>query len=73
MGSRIGADDIKISEDDEEASKHMYAPRDTSVLIVDRKDNSHGLGYRPGMSLNETLGVKARGDASGPKLAGMCL
>lgn len=69
VGSRIGADDIKISEDDEEASKHMYAPRDTSVLIVDRKDNSHGLGYRPGMSLNETLGVKARGDASGPKLA----
>jgi len=44
LGSKVGADDIHISEDDTEASKHMYAPRDTPILIVDRKDNSHGLG-----------------------------
>ena len=73
VGSRIGADDINVSEDDAEASKHMYAPRDTPILIVDRKDNSHGLGYHPGMSLNETFGVKSRGDAAGPKLASMYL
>jgi G patch domain-containing protein 1 len=72
LGSKVSADDIKISEDDGEASKHMYAPRDTPILIVDRKDNSHGLGYRPGMNLNDSLGVKGRDDPSGPKLAGVC-
>jgi G patch domain-containing protein 1 len=71
LGSKVSADDIKIPEDDVEASKHMYAPRDTPILIVDRKDNSHGLGYRPGMSLNETLGVKGHSNTKGPKLAGM--
>jgi G patch domain-containing protein 1 len=56
-------------EDEEEASKHTYAPRDTGIVVAERKDNSHGLGYRPGMGLNESLGVKGAGKA-GPKLAG---
>lgn len=60
-----------IPEDDEEASKHSYARRDTTVLAVTRKDNSHGLGYRPGMSLNESLGDNGAGPSSGPRLAGM--
>lgn len=70
-GSRITANDISVSEDDAEASKHMYAPRDTPILIVGRKDNSHGLGYCPGVSLNESLGVKTRSNASGLNIACM--
>lgn len=58
-------------EDDEEANKHMYAPRDTPLLIVDRKDNSHGIGYTPGMGLNTTVGGNK--DHNGPKLSGESL
>jgi G patch domain-containing protein 1 len=58
--------------DDEEAKKHSYAPRDTPILSVDRKDNSHGLGYSPGMGLHEGLGVKASDRNSGPKLVRTC-
>lgn len=62
--------DVSLDEDSEEANKHTYAPRDTPILAVERKDNSHGLGYRPGMSLNERLGVKGGGSTStGPKLS----
>lgn len=61
---------IVPEDDSEEASKHTYAPRDTPILAVERKDNSHGLGYRPGMSLNENLGVKGGAGAStGPNLS----
>src|SRR4051794_28977963 len=60
---------VPAEEDEEEASKHTYAPRDTGMLVVERKDNSHGLGYRPGMGLNESLGVKGASKA-GPKLSG---
>ncbi|KAI0792217.1 hypothetical protein C8Q75DRAFT_792313 [Abortiporus biennis] len=42
-------------EDDEEAKKHMYPRRDTPVLLAPRKDNFHGLGYSPGMSLMESI------------------
>lgn len=42
-----------VPVDEEEAEKHTYARRDTPVLLVERKDNFHGLGYRPGMRLNE--------------------
>ncbi|KAF9466188.1 hypothetical protein BDZ94DRAFT_1252313 [Collybia nuda] len=69
FGSRITGDVINIPEDDEEGSKHTYAPRDTRILLVDRKDNAHGLGYHPGMGLNESLGVKGSNGPVGPKLA----
>ncbi|KAK0489296.1 hypothetical protein IW261DRAFT_1444153 [Armillaria novae-zelandiae] len=68
-GQASSSDDIKVADDDEEASKHMYAPRDTSVIRFDRKDNFHGLGYRPGMSLNESLGVNGGKSSSGPNLS----
>lgn len=61
--------DTSLDEESEEANKHTYAPRDTAVLIVERKDNSHGLGYRPGMSLNERLGAKGGSTSMGPKIA----
>lgn len=57
--------------DDEEAKKHMYPRRDTPLLIVQRKDNSHGLGYTPGMGLNESLGVQGGAGSKGPKISGM--
>nr|GAT51423.1 G-patch domain [Mycena chlorophos] len=67
-GRRFTEADLAIPEDDEEAKKHTYAPRDISVLVAQRKDNTHGLGYRPGMSLNE--GTSGGAGPSGPKLAG---
>ncbi|KAJ7860476.1 hypothetical protein B0H14DRAFT_3863818 [Mycena olivaceomarginata] len=67
-GRRVVEADI-IIPDDEEATKHTYAPRDTPILVVERKDNSHGLGYHPGMGLSESVGGGRNGAASGPKLA----
>ncbi|THH28376.1 hypothetical protein EUX98_g5824 [Antrodiella citrinella] len=55
--------------DDEEAKKHKYPRRDTPLLLVSRKDNSHGLGYKPGMGLNESLGVQDGAGVKGPQLA----
>ena len=69
-GERYTGHTLELPDDDEEASKHTYAPRDTAVLHVNRKDNSHGLGYVPGLSLNESLGGNS-GGSQGPKLAGM--
>ncbi|KAJ6580975.1 hypothetical protein B0H19DRAFT_1113098 [Mycena capillaripes] len=67
-GRRAAEADVVLPDDHDEASKHMYAPRDTPVLIVDRKDNPHGLGYHPGMGLNESV-VGRSATAAGPKLA----
>lgn len=58
-----------MAEEDEEAKKHMYPRRDTPLLVVPRKDNSHGLGYSPGMGLNDSLGRGGAKEAAGPKLA----
>ncbi|KAG6879940.1 hypothetical protein C0992_009298 [Termitomyces sp. T32_za158] len=56
---RVSSEVVNIPDDDEEASKHTYAPRDTPILVVERKDNSHGLGYKPGMGLHESVGGKS--------------
>src|ERR1700733_5976840 len=45
QGLRSGSDNN--IPDDDEARKHTYAPRDTPILLVGRKNNSHGLGYDP--------------------------
>ncbi|KAI5895592.1 uncharacterized protein SCHCODRAFT_02699468 [Schizophyllum commune H4-8] len=67
-GHTLAADDIALPDDgDEEASKHTYAPRDTPVLLVPRKDNTHGLGYRPGMGLGESSGSGK--ERAGPNIA----
>ncbi|KAF7770333.1 hypothetical protein Agabi119p4_6307 [Agaricus bisporus var. burnettii] len=68
-GTRAVIDDIKLTEDDEEASKHTYAPRDTPVLIIERKDNFHGLGYRSGMTLNESLGSSKADSGKDPRIS----
>ncbi|KAI0690482.1 hypothetical protein BC835DRAFT_1435011 [Cytidiella melzeri] len=61
--------DADGEDEDEEAKKHMYPRRDTPLLAVPRKDNSHGLGYSPGMGLHESLGVRGDGKQKGPRLA----
>ena len=69
-GDKVSSD-LSIPEDDEEASKHTYARRDTKVLLIERKDNSHGLGYDPGMGLNQSLGVKeSEGNSKDPRISG---
>jgi G patch domain-containing protein 1 len=70
-GAKYSGSTLNIPEDDEEATKHTYAPRDTPILAVKRKVDSHGLGYVPGLSLTESLGNNAAGDSKGPKLAGV--
>lgn len=73
-GERHTGHTLDLPDDDDEASKHTYAPRDTPVLHVNRKDNSHGLGYVPGLSLNGILGGNS-GGTQGQRLAGtfVCL
>ncbi|KAF9038570.1 hypothetical protein BJ165DRAFT_1531650 [Panaeolus papilionaceus] len=73
-GMKLVGQSLDIADDDEEANKHTYPPRDTPVLVVKRKDNFHGLGYVPELSLDERLNnTGAAGEASGskgPKIAG---
>ena len=69
-GARYQAGTLDIPEDDEEANKHTYAPRDTPVLVVKKKENTHGLGYVPGTTLQESLSNGGAGSSKGPRLAG---
>lgn len=69
-GRGVSLYDVKIAEDEAEDDKHTYAPRDTPVLVVERKDNFHGLGYRPGMRLNDGAGTKNSSGPAGPNLSG---
>ncbi|KAG1897082.1 uncharacterized protein F5891DRAFT_1050235 [Suillus fuscotomentosus] len=64
--------DVPSDDIDEEAKKHLYAPRDTPLIIVERKENFHGLGYDPGLGLHASLGVapEASKQSNGPRLAG---
>ncbi|KAI0050988.1 hypothetical protein FA95DRAFT_1631093 [Auriscalpium vulgare] len=66
-GKTLNNVDVDALEEDEEAKKHMYPPRDTVAPHIARKDNSYGVGYVPERGLNEALGRGA--GPSGPKLA----
>lgn len=65
-------DDLKLdpNDEDEEAQKHTYPRPDTPLTIVPRKDNAHGLGYTPGISLDDALGNDPNHAPSGPKISG---
>ncbi|BEI88274.1 uncharacterized protein CcaverHIS019_0109920 [Cutaneotrichosporon cavernicola] len=39
------------TDDSTEASKHMYAPRDTTLLVYGAKDDKEGLGYQKGRGM----------------------
>ncbi|KAG6334173.1 hypothetical protein ID866_4920 [Astraeus odoratus] len=64
--------DPDATEVDEEAKKHTYPPRDTPLVVVDRKDNFHGLGYKKGLGLHASLGAAQENSSTkkGPRLAG---
>ncbi|CDO68796.1 hypothetical protein BN946_scf184805.g5 [Trametes cinnabarina] len=64
--------EVEGDEDDvDEAKKHMYPRRDIPVVTAPRKDNFHGLGYTPGIGLNEGVGYGGSGQRqpSGPQIA----
>jgi len=65
----VNIDALDGDEDDEEAKRHLYPPRDTVVPRVPMKSDPHGLGFRAGAGLMESLGEK-RPQPKGPKLAG---
>jgi G patch domain-containing protein 1 len=68
--SRNGVD-IDALDDDEEAKRHMYPPRDTIVPRVPMKTDVYGLGFQAGAGLIESLGKK-QPQSKGPRLAGAC-
>lgn len=72
VGYFVAQDDLKLDESnvDEEAKKHTYPRRDTPMLLVPRKENSHGIGYVPGMSLDDSLGGPNTASKSGPQISG---
>ena len=65
-------DDLKLepNEEDEEAQKHTYPRADTPLTVVPRKDNTHGLGYTSGLSLNAALGNDRDPKPSDPRISG---
>lgn len=65
-------DDLNLdpNDEDEEAQKHVYPRPDTPLTIVPRKDNAHGLGYTPGLSLDDALGNDRNPASSGPRISG---
>ncbi|TFY83172.1 hypothetical protein EWM64_g843 [Hericium alpestre] len=67
-GKSLNDIDIDALEDDEEAKKHMYPPRDTVATRHGRKEDKHGLGYVGQLGLQESLGQKRKGP-SGPSLS----
>ncbi|SRR6266702_3617422 len=67
-GKSIDGVDINALDDDEEAKRHMYPPRDTVVPRFSMKSDSYGIGYTAGPGLVESLGQK-RPEVKGPRLA----
>jgi G patch domain-containing protein 1 len=68
-GKSINGVDIDALDDDEEAKRHLYPPRDTVVPRVPMKSDAYGLGYTSGAGLMESLGQKGP-QSKDPKLAG---
>lgn len=55
---------------DEEAAKHLYAPRDTKLILYFRKENAFGLGYVPGQGLQDIVDRQGAISDSGPLISG---
>jgi G patch domain-containing protein 1 len=61
----------ELDEDDEEAKKHLHAPRDTAIIVFRPKENSFGLGYAPGAALSEMFHEHGSEKNTGaPKISG---
>jgi len=67
-GKSINGVDIDALDDDEEAKRHLYPPRDTAVPRVPMKSDPYGVGYKASAGLIESLGQK-HPQAKGPKLS----
>jgi G patch domain-containing protein 1 len=67
----LASTSVEDDEDDEEANKHMYPPRDTKQVIYTRKDNSFGIGYTAGARL-DSFDTNQK-EMTGPKISSMCL
>ena len=69
-----GQEGRPIEEDevvDEEANKHLYAPRDTKTITFHKKENAFGLGYVPGQGLSDVVqGRSGQPVESSPNLSG---
>ncbi|KAF8347963.1 hypothetical protein F5887DRAFT_672698 [Amanita rubescens] len=61
--------DIVITEEEEEANKHKYPRRDVPVPTFERKDNFHGIGYKSGLNLRESLGRSNTETDGGPSIS----
>ena len=68
-GKSLNGVDIDALDDDEEAKRHLYPPRDTVVPRVLMKTDAHGIGFKAGAGLIDKLGQK-RPQTKGPKLSG---
>ncbi|KAG8959751.1 hypothetical protein FRC03_007527 [Tulasnella sp. 419] len=69
QSSSLPADSKPLPDDaDEEASRHLFAPRDIKVIQYRPKDNSHGLGYTSGPSLRNPLDSRKQG-MQGPNIS----
>ena len=69
-GKMLRLADIVITEEEEEANKHKYPRRDVPVPVFEKKDNFHGLGYKSGLGLHESLG-RSKAEADGPRISCM--
>ena len=69
------AGDLVEVDDDEEAKKHLYPRRDTKLPNFTKKDDSHGLGFVPGMKLMDLVSGETSGKggskSSNPNISGM--
>ncbi|CAE6495584.1 unnamed protein product [Rhizoctonia solani] len=54
--------------EDAEASKHLFAPRDTPVLLFRAKDNAHGLGHSGPVRLGGDAGTGNK-PSEGPNIS----
>jgi G patch domain-containing protein 1 len=80
IGPRITYKQLRLQEGgpvekdevvDEEADKHLYAPRDTKAITFHKKENAFGLGYVPGQGLTDIVqGRNGQGIEAGPNLSG---
>ncbi|WWC73506.1 uncharacterized protein I206_107477 [Kwoniella pini CBS 10737] len=56
-GSRVGMTQ-EVDEEDEEGSKHTYAPRDAELLTFESKEDKQGLGFVKGRGMGSLPGKR---------------
>lgn len=57
--------------DDDEAKKHLFAPRDTPLRVYPPKDGPEGLGWVRGAGLSKPSEVQAVPEETGAKRTGI--